>query len=543
MLDTLSVQQFDKLDPNKPSVQINCICSPSMFVKNHSSFYNVLQLGAYLGKTEAVTAILEIIKEKDLRDVDPENDEASKPLWEVLNCDRKFGEWQHVSPTGIALLSESLEIASLLIRHGGLDTEEIKKKETEDTYKGLDVGGKKMDWVTQRRDNTNKQQCTALHLAAGYDKVNSIQYLLTKAKSDWEVSREGKPKAEIPTAFIPSSPDWNGENALHYAVQGESLGAVKMIIEYDKSLVNVPQTKGFFPIHFAAHLGNLPILQCLLDNGANIESKDTKKWNALHHATAQNKIECVKFLLEKMTPFQVAQSLSRNNQTPLMIAVNHEYIELIELFLKTENKVNIFVIDSYGDTALNHAIKHGKKKIVQLLLKQHEIYRQENAVGLTPTDIAIQKLLLPFPSDRNSDNLTDEEQLGVYNYLAQNITGKRIISKVDEVASVTELILNDVSKKTEEDKETALEKKIKRFDSDSEESDEDSETNIDIKRFEKYYLVPGTELEEFIKIAEAKDNAELEKFKGTPKEKEKEKEDKGKDKKKEKEKKKKGKKL
>ena len=46
-------------------------------------------------------------------------------------------------------------------------------------YEGLDVGGKKMDWVREVRENKPKRlhHRTCIHLAAANDQVKSIEFL------------------------------------------------------------------------------------------------------------------------------------------------------------------------------------------------------------------------------------------------------------------------------------------------------------------------------------------------------------------------------
>lgn len=49
-----------------------------------------------------------------------------------------------LTPFEFAILSGSADVAKLLLEYGAISN---TSKQTEDEYKGLDVGGKKMDWA------------------------------------------------------------------------------------------------------------------------------------------------------------------------------------------------------------------------------------------------------------------------------------------------------------------------------------------------------------------------------------------------------------
>ena len=50
---------------------------------------------------------------------------------------------------------------------------------------------------------------------------------------------------------------------------------------------------------FAASSGNLNMVQCLVENGANLDIQNEYGWTALMRATMENHIDIVRYLLDK----------------------------------------------------------------------------------------------------------------------------------------------------------------------------------------------------------------------------------------------------
>ncbi|WP_167881681.1 ankyrin repeat domain-containing protein [Leptospira wolffii] len=78
---------------------------------------------------------------------------------------------------------------------------------------------------------------------------------------------------------------------------------VRELVEKDPSLVRSYSPDGWTPLHLAAHYGRLPLIEYLLEKGADIHAKSKSKLSigntALHSAVAAWKEEAVALLLEK----------------------------------------------------------------------------------------------------------------------------------------------------------------------------------------------------------------------------------------------------
>ena len=120
------------------------------------------------------------------------------------------------------------------------------------------------------------------------------------------------------------------------------------------------------PLHFAAHLGHADMAQCLIENGALIESKTilTNKMTSLIIAASRNHKSIVNLLI-----MQGANVNAKDiyGATPLHHAISKSCIDNAELLLNNGAKID--ERDSEGRTALYCSVLHNEsKEIVQFLI-------------------------------------------------------------------------------------------------------------------------------------------------------------------------------
>jgi ankyrin repeat protein len=155
-----------------------------------------------------------------------------------------------LTPFELAIAKGNIDAASQLLPYGPLDVPSAKaavakqakaekKNDDDDFYEGLDVGGKKMSWVSEHRALPKRMRPrTCLHIAAAYDQVKSIEYLLDeKTYKTWEKNAYAdskKPDTNDAVDFDLSAKDERGRNAIHYAVMNKKKNALKVLLEMDK---------------------------------------------------------------------------------------------------------------------------------------------------------------------------------------------------------------------------------------------------------------------------------------------------------------------
>mmetsp|Transcript_17949 Transcript_17949/g.26580 ORF Transcript_17949/g.26580 Transcript_17949/m.26580 type:complete len:220 (+) Transcript_17949:55-714(+) len=152
----------------------------------------------------------------------------------------------------------------------------------------------------------------------------------------------------------------------------------------DDGLIDV-NARGIFgdsALHFAAHSGNVDGIMCLIERGADINSKNNLKVTPLGKAVAEGHIDAIKCLLENGADMNTVDDVPA---TPLMAAARRCRIDVLELLLHHGAHVNM--ADNFGNTALHFAAAEGHLSTVQLLLNFGADPEISNCRSQTPFDV------------------------------------------------------------------------------------------------------------------------------------------------------------
>ena len=153
----------------------------------------------------------------------------------------------------------------------------------------------------------------------------------------------------------------NNTTVLHYAVLEGKLEFVKLLLDNGAKINVKNNDSGFTPLQFTT---DTEIAKILIQNGANIESKDKHGWTSLHHTSIINNVEMAKLLLENSANIE---ALDKNHRTPLFVACYENNFKVAKLLI--QNGANIDAKDADGWTALYHAVIYDKTDLVEFLLK------------------------------------------------------------------------------------------------------------------------------------------------------------------------------
>ena len=122
---------------------------------------------------------------------------------------------------------------------------------------------------------------TCLMLACREGNMDIVKYLIEKRSVKVDVHNN------------------NGFTALHFACWNKSVQLVQYLIRNGfKQFINYHQLGSNAPIHEAAFYSSPAVVQCLLENGANIDEKGTMKQTPLMCATIQKNRSVITFLLD-----------------------------------------------------------------------------------------------------------------------------------------------------------------------------------------------------------------------------------------------------
>ena len=223
-------------------------------------------------------------------------------------------------------------------------------------------------------------------------------------------------------------PDKRGFSPLHQASQGGRIGIMWLLLENGAD-VNIRNTTGDTPLAFASYAGEIEASRLLLQRGANVDSQNNKGQSPLHSAVKRGHLDVVRLLIESGANINLH---SETGSTPLFWASRSEHLELAELLIRLGANVNSRNND--GWTPLHTASRSGWIKSAELLIQSGAQVDSRDNKGQTPLHLAalkgrfdIAKLLVGSgadPSIHDDNNKTpmdlafDNQKLEVANFLS-----------------------------------------------------------------------------------------------------------------------------
>ncbi|XP_065883611.1 poly [ADP-ribose] polymerase tankyrase-2-like [Dysidea avara] len=263
------------------------------------------------------------------------------------------------------------------------------------------------------------------------------------------------------TPQIVNCRDTDGRNStpLHFAAGYNRVEIVEYLLQNGAN-VHAKDKGGLVPLHNACSYGHYEVTELLLKHGANVNATDMWKFTPLHEAAAKGKYEMCKLLLkhgadptkqnrDKKTPLDLvtdkegdlADLLKGNvalleaakkgnltkvkklcndgninctddqgrNSTPLHLAAGYNHHEVAEYLLQHGAEVN--ATDKGGLIPLHNASSYGHMDIAQLLIKHGSKINVMDRWKFTPLHEAAQKgrtqlcsLLISHGADVNLKN-------------------------------------------------------------------------------------------------------------------------------------------
>ncbi|UYV81345.1 hypothetical protein LAZ67_20000861 [Cordylochernes scorpioides] len=149
----------------------------------------------------------------------------------------------------------------------------------------------------------------------------------------------------------------------------------------------------FFPLHLAADMGSLEVVNALLKSGTDVNSQDSEGRTPLHHAVDKWHTAIVKTLIQNGADVTLA---SNKGNTPLHTAAIRGSQEVAEILLKNlhPEKLKDFVnakTSGRGRTALHVAAERGYIEIALTLLAHGAMFDILDKQGKTPVDLSKDK--------------------------------------------------------------------------------------------------------------------------------------------------------
>lgn len=147
--------------------------------------------------------------------------------------------------------------------------------------------------------------------------------------------------------------------ALMWATSYCYIDIVRLLLERE---ADISASNGATVLMIAAENGNTEILDMLLDNGADIEHKDSYGYTALMYAAWNGKVDALRLLLDRGANIEANDNLFA---TALIYAARCDRVETVQLLLERGAKFE--VKDRFGSTALMAAQEKQNHDVISIL--------------------------------------------------------------------------------------------------------------------------------------------------------------------------------
>ncbi|XP_013386790.1 transient receptor potential cation channel subfamily A member 1 homolog, partial [Lingula anatina] len=303
----------------------------------------------------------------------------------------------------------------------------------------------------------DKQQMTALHLAAAHSCVEVAQILIEAGANLRCIDHESctplhlaaeKGNIEIVGMLFDAGQKKDGwvtlsqmvtdqnveqNTALHLAVNNSHYEVAKLIIEKG-GLDNETSKYLSTPLHLASVGGDVRVVQLLLDSNARVDALNHNQETPLHKAAENDHPEVVELLLKSNADIE---KRNEDNCTALLLAACWGNPEVIKVLLKYNADPS--AADKNEKTAIFWAAENNHVSCLQVLLKNPKVTKlidEPDRYGNTPLHIAAQlghincvKLLMEHNAmvdDKNEDEQTPLHLAAMYD---QPLVVRELVNK------------------------------------------------------------------------------------------------------------------
>jgi len=222
------------------------------------------------------------------------------------------------------------------------------------------------------------------------------------------------------------------------AIQQNDSAAVVELVEADPSVVNARDIAGRQPIHFAAHMANLPLVDYLIEEGADPTAITTAGTTTMHYAAFSGSVPVINRLLELGLP---ADAASMTGATPLTYAVMRGHADATKRLLEAGADIN--AASATGKTIFHNAVESGNLDLVKLLLDRGAALGTKDKDGGDALEFALatgSDEIVQFLLEQNAFN-PDHHNITGRSYVHAAVEGKlsrRIETLIERGARINE---------------------------------------------------------------------------------------------------------
>jgi hypothetical protein len=167
------------------------------------------------------------------------------------------------------------------------------------------------------------------------------------------------------------------------AAKRNEVVTVQRLLREDPRAVAATDRDRCTPLHYAANLGNLQIIQLLLMYRANVNARQRDGWTALHSAAITSQVPAMQLLCDHGADIS---ALTDDGNAPIHKAAQYDAASSVNFLLSTG--VDIDTPNADGNTALAVAAAYGQMNTGEFLIACGANLNSKNKNGRTPLDEA-----------------------------------------------------------------------------------------------------------------------------------------------------------
>ena len=214
--------------------------------------------------------------------------------------------------------------------------------------------------------------------------------------------------------------DENGFTALHYSSDVGNLKIVEKLLNSNCN-PNIKNNKNETPLHLASKKGFFEICKALIDNGALLNIYDSDQNSPIHYVCINNNKKILELFLSKNPHID---SKNKNGKMPIDLATNKEIKDLLENYLnKNKNKAyetnRLFEKKCSKGSNITEKVKNPQKELKELDLHGIDIKRSKTL--RSPSSKNVKNIIAKTKNDANNEH-ESELEITKKNTLLINIT-------------------------------------------------------------------------------------------------------------------------
>ncbi|PAV71348.1 hypothetical protein WR25_17675 [Diploscapter pachys] len=179
-----------------------------------------------------------------------------------------------------------------------------------------------------------KKQENPLHCAARVGRALNITLILKEIDN---LEKPADPSSVLnPLRSLVNTRTREGKTALHYAVEGGHIDAIKALLTHEKVIIDIPTsttTNKLSSLMVACAQGNLDVVKFLIEKGALVEGKDKKKRTPLTHAIMNGQAHVAAYLLKLGAEMRKGDS---SGNKPAHYAAAYGFLEELKLLAEVD---------------------------------------------------------------------------------------------------------------------------------------------------------------------------------------------------------------